>query len=663
MGSPILPDMVRRLKNVGDPCLSPDGLRLAYTVSWTGEQRADSFSRIVMLDVAKAECTEFTQGGGDSVAKFSPDGSFLAFLRPEQNGRRQLWLMRADGGEARRLSGAPGGVGSYNWSPDSQRIVFAADVDGDSSMAAPDPGGTRERSDPDMGPRVRVVRRIRYRYDTLGWRGDGHFHLFVTDVEGGATMQLTDGDWDDVDPVWSPDGSRIAFMSGRREDRDVRALSEAFVVPVSGGEPVGWSAGLFSVGAVAWAPDGRKLVVIGSAVPEALVLWQGWLYILEPGRPPFRLTDDSIRPYLGLPPLSQPPLLCWTEDNRILFLGEMRGESFLFEVPAGGGSARAIAGGGCLSTALTLDASAKSAAVVSSSASSPGDLHQVVLASKASRQLTDHNRAYLKEHPPARMEKFPIERGGMEMECRLWYPPDFDPSRRYPLVLDIHGGPNGAFYDSFVPVQQVLATSGYLVLAVNPRGSSTYGNDFMMAVVKDWGGEDYLDLMAAVDQVASRPYVDRGRLGVHGYSYGGFMSSWVVGHTDRFKAAVVGAPCIDLFSMYGTSDIGVSFGEVQWGGSLVDAAQELVSRSPITYASRVNTPVLLLHGEADFRCPIAQSEAFFVVLKRLGKEVELVRFPDCAHSFLRTGHPRMREEYLARTLGWFEKYLSPAGPS
>jgi dipeptidyl aminopeptidase/acylaminoacyl peptidase len=187
----------------------------------------------------------------------------------------------------------------------------------------------------------------------------------------------------------------------------------------------------------------------------------------------------------------------------------------------------------------------------------------------------------------------------------------------------------------------------------------------MMAVVGDWGGEDYLDLMAAVDQVADRDYVDEDRLGVHGYSYGGYMTGWIVGHTNRFRAAVVGAPCIDLFSMYGTSDIGVSFGEVQWGNSPVDAAGEpldrlaaqLLQRSPIAYAARVETPVLLLHGEADVRCPISQSEAYFTVLKRLGKEVELVRFPDCSHLFPRLGHPRMREEYLARTLAWFDDHL------
>ena len=178
-----------------------------------------------------------------------------------------------------------------------------------------------------------------------------------------------------------------------------------------------------------------------------------------------------------------------------------------------------------------------------------------------------------------------------------------------------------------------------------------------MAVLEDWGGEDYLDLMAAVDETAARPYVDPQRLGVHGYSYGGFMSSWIVGHTDRFKAAVVGAPCTDLYGMYGTSDIGVSFGERQWGGTLMDSAPELLERSPITYASQVNTPVLLLHGEADLRCPIAQSEEYFLALRRLGKEVEFVRFPECNHVFPREGHPHMRKEYLARTLDWFRRWL------
>lgn len=652
MSNPISPDVVYKLKTVGDPSLSPDGGRLAYSCSWVEEPGLESRSRIVMMELSSGKSAEFTQGTRDTVPKFSPDGGTLAFLRADDQGRRQVWLMASGGGEARTLTQSPGGVSDFSWSPDSKCLAFSADVV---------PVTPPQDQHPASIPQVKVVNRIRYRYDTLGWRGDSHYHLFVIDADGGPAKQLTHGDWDDLAPKWSPDGSRVAFISGRREDRDFRALTEAYVAPAGGGEAQLWSQGLFGVGALAWSPDGQRLVAVATEDPEGLVAWQSWLYLLEPGKEPRRLTDDSVRPYLGFPTINPPPELQWTGDGRILFLGDRRGESFLFETSADAGPVSTLAGGGCHTTALTLNEDATKAVVLSSTPSSPGDLYQVDLQvdlkSGDNHQLTDLNREYLSESPTARLEKFCFRREGLEIECRMWCPPGFDPSQKYPLVLDIHGGPNGAFYDSFVPVQQLLATAGYLVLAVNPRGSSTYGNDFMKAVIGDWGGEDYLDLMAAVDLVAERPYVDNTRLGVHGYSYGGFMTSWIAGHTGRFKAAVVGAPCIDLFSMYGTSDIGVSFGEVQWEGTLADAAPALIKHSPISYAANVTAPVLLLHGEADDRCPIGQSEEYFVVLKRLGKEVEFVRFPGCSHLFQRVGHPKMRQEYLARTLAWFEKWL------
>ena len=408
---------------------------------------------------------------------------------------------------------------------------------------------------------------------------------------------------------------------------------------------------------MAWSPDGRQLVAAGSPAAHGLGLWQSWLYVLEPDKEPKRLTDDSIRPCLGIPGTSPTPEIRWLADGRILFLGESRGESYVMETTAVGGETRRIAGGGMQAPSLSIAASGKHAALVSNTPDSPADLQVIDLSTQTITRLTGYNDGYLREHPPARQGKFSIKRQGLEIECRLYLPPDFDPAATYPLVLEIHGGPNGSFYDSFVPLQQLLATNGYLVLAVNPRGSSTYGEQFMTEVLDDWGGEDYLDLMAAVDEVSARPYVDGSRMGVHGYSYGGFMSSWIVGHNNRFRAAVVGAPCTDLVSMYGTSDIGVSFGEVQWGGTFEEAFQKLVDRSPITYVPNVEAPVLLLHGEADARCPISQSEAYFVRLKRLGKTVEMVRFPNSSHSLPRQGHPKLREEYLARTLEWFNKYV------
>ena len=647
MTEKITPDLVYKLKSVGDPALSPNGSLVAYTLGWVDSDNLGSRSRVMLMNTNSGESREFTQGDKDSAPKFSPDGHNLAFLRSDDGKSAQVWAMAVSGGEACQLTQLAKGVFDYVWSPDGNNLVICADVD---------PEG-RDPGDSNGIPQVTVVQRVRYRYDTLGWRGDSHFHLFVLDLESLAIRQVTDGDWDDLGPVWSPDGSKIAFMSGRRDDRDFLALSEAYTVSVAGGEPSLVSEGLYSVGAVVWSPDGQQLAVVGSDAPEGMVLWQGWLYILEAGKEPRKLTDDAIRPYLGFPPVTRPASIYWTVSNQIMFLGETNGESFLYQTSPEDGKTETLWGGDCLATGLTLDQSVDQAVVTVTAPDSPGDLYQIDLAIGGSIKLSGHNDSYMAEHAAAELEKFWIMRPGFEVECRLYFPPDFDEDKSYPLVLDIHGGPNGAFYDSFVPAQQVLASDGYLVLAVNPRGSSTYGTDFMMAVLGDWGGEDFNDLMAAVDQVLKRPYVDQDRLGVHGYSYGGYMTSWTVGHTNRFKAAVVGAPCINLHSMYGTSDIGISFGEVQWGGSIADAAGKMLERSPITYAANVDTPVLLLHGDSDARCPISQSEEYFTALKRLGKEVEFVRFPGCSHQFPRLGHPKLREEYLARTLGWFNRLL------
>ena len=651
MSSPITPELVYELVSVASPSLSPDGGRLAFVRSQVDRESMETRSQIMVLDMASGESAPFTSGESDSGPKFSPDGRHLAFVRPDDAGKPQIWVMPTGGGEARKLTDVAGGITDVAWSPDSGALAFVSDVDPD---RAPDD------HDPKKDPRVSVVRRIRYRADGLGWRGEAFRHIFVVDRVSGETRQLTDGEGDDSAPAWSPDGSTIGFISDRRPDRETATHSDVYVVQSFGGDPELRSQGLSSVAALCWSTDGAAIAVVGSDDDIVGAGWQSWLFVIEPGCPPRKLTDDSISPAGGYAPLVPAPEMRWTDDGCISFIADARGESAIYQADAGTGDLRKITGGGLMSQ-VSFDANAKYAVALITPPNSAGDLHSVDMTSGSVKQLTDFNRKYFKQRPPAKLEKVTHSRNGFEIESRVLLPPDFEPGASYPLVLDIHGGPHGVFSDSFNPQQQVLATAGYIVLAVNPRGSSTYGTDFMTAVLDDWGGEDYLDIISAVDLICERDYVDESRLGITGYSYGGFMSSWIIGHDTRFKAAVVGAPCINLSSMYGTSDIGVRFGEVQWGGKRWDALDAFLEHSPLTYAPNVETPALLMHGEDDYRCPIEQSEQYFVTLKRLGKEVEFVRFPGSSHGFVRTGHPRLREEYMSRLLGWMDKHVRGSG--
>ena len=649
MSKQLTPSVIYDLVSVSDPALSSDGRLLTFVQSQVNADSQKTESRIRLARLPSGEAEDFTAGPGDAAPAFSPDGRTLAFLRSNAEGLRNLWLMPTDGGEAWQLTSTRGGVSEFTWSPDSSSLAYVSNVD---------PDILPEDHDPAKDPMTRVVSRIRYRYDTLGWRGDSHRHLFVVHTETGESRQVTDGDWDDGFVRWSPDGSQLAFVSGRAADRDTRAGSEAYVVDTDGGEPELRSAGLLNVVSVSWAPDGTRLLALGSMDPDNMGHWQGRLYVLEPDRGPLELTGESLSPVGGFPGLGTPPEMRWTEDERIVLLADRRGMSCLFDLHANSGAVRSVRDSNGQLTSLALDSDARTAVVVASTPRSPSELQIFNLESgTGSRKLTAVNDNFLAEHPPAEMQKFVFTRGGMEIESRLFLPTGFDEAQSYPLVLDIHGGPHGVFYDAFNPIQQVLASAGYVVLAVNPRGSSTYGEGFMKAVIRDWGGEDYLDIMAAVGRVETLPYVDSSRMGVTGYSYGGFMACWIIGHDSRFKAAVSGAPCINLSSMYGTSDIGINFGEVQWGGMRKDALDMYLNMSPLTYAPFVETPLLLLHGEDDHRCPIGQSEEYFVTLKRLGKEVEFVRFPKSAHSFLRAGHPKLRQEYLARVRDWFDRHL------
>ncbi len=650
-GKPIDSHLIFDLPSVASPAISPDGTAVAYVRGQVDRTAMEARSHIELVLFGGGDARQITAGPYDSKPVWSPDGSTLAFLRcPAPNVQKQVWLLPMEGGEARRLTDAPTGVLDMTWSPDGSAIAYVSDVHPD---MPPDDEDQEERK---RHPRVRVVSNIYYRGDTLGWRGNAYRHLFRIAVATGKSERLTHGDYDHATPVFSPDGSQLAFESNRSPKRHLRAPfgGELCVMPAGGGRVRRLTPDTWGIGGIAWVPDGRHIACV---VTEKAEQSQSYVDIVDvTTRKRTRITGDRLAPQTGFFPIASPPPLTW-QNGEVLFAADAHASSGLYRANLESG-VHALRAKPEMISGLSSAPGGRRIAFLGGTQRQPSELMALDTRTGRSRLLTHVADEYIAAHPPGRVQRFTVRRGELTIDCWLMFPPGFDRTKRYPLVLEVHGGPNGFYGAGFSPLHQIIAGGGNIVLFVNPRGSTSYGVDFMSRVWGDWGGEDYLDLMAAVDEACRRPYVDGKRLGIHGYSYGGYMASWAVGHTDRFKAAIVGAPCINLSSMYGQTDIGITFGEHQWGGRPPENLDWYLDRSPLTYADRVNTPVLLLHGESDIRCPISQSEEYYVALKRLGKTVEFVRFPGCSHLFLRVGHPEMRRQYYDRVTAWFQRWLS-----
>ena len=647
MRQPIGPEIVFELGGAAAPALSPDGDSVAYVHAAVIDGKRASW--IESAPIEGGAPRHLTSGPSDSAPTWSPDGSVLAFLRPanaETGPPRQIWLLPMDGGEAQRLTDLPHAVGAFDWLPDGSGMIATVDVD--PHRGARDGSGTT------------VVRDVYYRGDALGYREDAWYQLFRIDAVNGKAVQLTCGTYNHAHPVVSPDGRWVAFTADRTVDRERRRPfgSELCVMStqgVGGGHVERLTPGVMSAGKPCWSPDGSALAV---SVTDMSQRHQAYLERIERyGGRRTRLTDDTVNPQTGFFPIAGPPAMVWTEDG-IIFAADANGRSGVYRADAdGSGNVEALRAEAELINGIDVSSDGRSMAIVSTTPDAPGEI--VAISEDSQAVLTNVSDDFLEAHEVGAVEHFTVERDGWTIPCGLAYPPGFDPEQSYPLVLEIHGGPNGFFGEGFNVLHQVIAGAGYLVLFANPRGSSTFGADFTDAVTEDWGGEDSLDLLAALDEVCARPYVDVNRVGVHGYSYGGYMTTWLIGHDQRrrFKAAVAGAPVVNLWSMWGVSDIGPSWGSYQWGDVPDDNFDWYRERSPISYVGNVQCPVLILHGEHDWRVPISQGEEYFAGLRYRGKTAEMVRFPGCSHLMMRVGDPSLVKEYFQRMVAWLDRYL------
>lgn len=648
MPLPLTPEtLVYDLIQVDDPQISPDGTRIVYGRTVTERQCGQATTHLWLCDIDGGNARQLTHAGRQNGgARWSPDGAQLAFVS-DRAGQSGLFILPLAGhGEARELTRHRAPISNLAWSPDGAYLAYNAPFD---------PANPDEREPAADAPTpVRVVRRRDYKFDGRGFLGDVRQQVFVVAVTDGARRQLTCETVDHLGPLWSPDGKTLAVRRGY-PGSGLRSQAALIDLPTGAVRTIGPAMNGVACG---WSPTGERLLITGSAEAGG----QPDFYLHDRGADTLRRLTDNL-PFLPAPPSrgGAPSPLIWREEDEVLTHGIEHGRSGLYHLQIGGGQTEPLVTWQAIHSGLSVSADGHVAVQEGGDLTSWSELVVTDLASGESRTITALNTAALAAAPPARWEEFTVRRGDFTIPAWLFFPPDFDPTKRYPVILDVHGGPHGYYGHHLNATQQCLATHGFLVVAANPRGSSSYGRQFAAAVVNDNGGEDYRDLMAVLDAVLERPYADSERSGIWGYSYGGYMTAWTLGQTDRFKAAICGAPRFDNESAYGSCDDGPNLSGYQMGGTPWEQRERFVERSPSTRAHLIRTPTLIIHGEADERCPLNQGEQFFNTLMEIGCETEFVRYPGCSHLFIANGPPTYRADVLTRQLEWFRRYLG--GPA
>jgi dipeptidyl aminopeptidase/acylaminoacyl peptidase len=645
-------DDLFRIPWLGECDLSPDGKLVAFPVTRMDRDEDTYRSAVWMVRTnGSREPRRFTAGEKrDSSPRFSPDGKWLAFLSERGDEKPQLYVMPVDGGEGRCLTNLPFGAAYPVWSPDSSRIALAART------------GTPPDKDTKKARPYRRITSMKYKLNGEGFVYDRRRHIFVVEVASGDCRQITDGDYEDSQPCWSPDGREIAFVSARHPEHDYDSLSDVFVVPATGGEVRRVTTADAICRSPSWSPDGQTIAFLRAPEwPANATLW-----LADAAGGALRAVDASFDRDTGagaLPGAVAVPH--WRPDGSIVSLAADRGRAGLI-VAKEGAPTRWIAPADRLCGWYSVSADGSWAVVSSSTVNATYDLLLVDLVAEVADQITHYQDELAKETHLQTAERFAVETDtGVEIDCWIMKPSGFEEGHQYPVLLNIHGGPFGQYGETFFDEFQVYSGAGHGVVFCNPRGGSGQDTAFARALVGDMGGPDCRDVLAAFDAALERmPWADRSRLGVMGGSYGGFMTTWIIGHDHRFKAACSERAVNDWYSMQGASDIGGTFNEQYLGkGALIQEDLDLLLRqSPLTYAKNIRTPVLILHSEDDLRCPVSQAEQLFVLLKQMGKDVEFVRFPDENHEMSRSGRPSHRVGRFEVILEYFGRKLNEERP-
>lgn len=650
--------------------ISPDGSRVIYTTVRTTPKHDSYETALWTIPTAGGPARHLTSGPHDSEARWSPDGKLIAFLRSvEKDGKSQpaqIYLLPMDGGEARPLTELPKGAGEPVWSPDGHSIAFSSTTLAKDFSAKKD---GEEESD------VRVITSAKYRLNGAGYpEPDRNNHIWVVEVPqtpgiAQKAKPITSGDFSESDITWSHDGSKIYFTSNRVKETDFQPPdSDLYAVSASGGAITKVASIDGPIHSISLSPDGGKVAFIGDINRDggpARSYSQPDLFVssTQAGSTPKNLTstyDFDIGGGVGgdqSPPRgggrSKP---YWSTDGRSIFVGSAEeGRVNLKRVDAETGKVSALTDGNfdVFSYHATPDGSR--VAVLISTPTNIGDLFIVDGKSGQSQQITHINRELFSQlnltEPEMIWYKSP---DGKKIQAWVQRPPDFQTGKKYPMILDIHGGPHSAYGYTFDHEFQWMAAKGYVVLYPNPRGSTSYGQEFGNIIQYHYPGDDFKDLMAGVDELISRGWVDPEKLGVTGGSGGGVLTNWTIGHTTRFKAAVSQRSIADWAGWWYGADM---IAPAWFQGAPWESAADFKERSPITYVTKVTTPLMLIEGESDFRTPPAYGgEQMFRALKYLNKTAVMVRFPGETHELSRSGKPTHRVERLRHIVAWFDKY-------